>query len=230
MSRITRALLLAGALALLVPASAAAALKLEPVGKAGDFTTPMYVASPPGDTHRVFVVERAGVVQVVRDGTTLPAPMLDISSDVNAQGERGLLSIAFPPDYATTGLFYVYLASQPDGQLQLREYHRSVANPDVADRTGRVVWRQDHPATNHNGGTIAFGPDHLLWLATGDGANRANAQDTTSQLGKLLRIDPRPGNAGEYTVPADNPYGSAVWAAGLRTRSVSPSTAGRETS
>jgi hypothetical protein len=216
MSRITRALLLAGALALLVPASAAAALKLETVGKPGDFTTPMYVASPPGDTHRLFVVERAGVVKVVRDGTTLPTPMLDISSEVNTQGERGLLSIAFPPDFATTGLFYVYLASQPAGQLQLREYHRSVANPDVADRTGRVVWRQDHTATNHNGGTIAFGRDGKLWLAPGDGASQDNAQTLSSPLGKVLRIDPHPGNAGEYTVPSDNPYGTSVWASGLR--------------
>jgi glucose/arabinose dehydrogenase len=216
MSRITRALLLAGALALLVPASAAAELKLETVGKSGDFTTPMYVASPPGDTHRLFVVERAGVVKVVRDGTTLATSMLDISSDVNTEGERGLLSIAFPPDYATTGLFYVYLASQPDGQLQLREYHRSAANPDLADRTARVVWRQDHPATNHNGGTIAFGRDGNLWLAPGDGADQDNAQTLSSPLGKVLRIDPHRGNAGEYTVPPDNPYGTAVWASGLR--------------
>jgi glucose/arabinose dehydrogenase len=216
MSRITRALLLAGALALLVPASAAAALKLEPVGKPGDFTTPMYVASPPKDSSRLFVAERAGVIKVVRNGTTLPTPMLDISSEVNTEGERGLLSIAFPRDYATTGLFYVYLASQPDGQLQLREYHRSAANPDVADRTGRIVWRQDHPATNHNGGTIAFGRDDKLWLAPGDGADQNNAQTLSSPLGKVLRIDPHRGNAGEYTVPSDNPYGTAVWASGLR--------------
>jgi glucose/arabinose dehydrogenase len=216
MSRIIRALLLAGALALLAPASAGAALQLTPVGKLSDFTTPMYVAAPPGDSHRLFVVERAGVVKLVRDGATLPTPVLDISSDVNTEGERGLLSIAFPPDYATTGLFYVYLASQPDGQLQLREYHRSAANPDVADRTGRVVWRQDHPATNHNGGTIAFGRDGKLWLAPGDGADQDNAQTLSSPLGKVLRIDPHRGNAGEYTVPSDNPYGTAVWASGLR--------------
>jgi glucose/arabinose dehydrogenase len=216
MSRITRALLLAGALALLVPASAAAALNLEPVGNAGDFTTPMYVASPPGDTHRLFVVERAGVVKVVRDGVTQPTPVLDISADVNQASERGLLSIAFPPDYATTGLFYVYLASNPAGQLQIREYHRSASNPDVADPAGRIVWRQDHPAGNHNGGTIAFGRDGKLWLAPGDGADQANAQVVSSQLGKVLRIDPHRGNAGEYTVPSDNPYGTAVWASGLR--------------
>jgi glucose/arabinose dehydrogenase len=218
MSRITRALRLAGVLALLVPASAAAALKLTPVGKPGDFTTPMYVASPPGDSHRLFVVERAGVIKVVRNGTTLPTPMLDISGDValDPNTERGLLSIAFPPDYATSGLFYVYLAKGSDGELQIREYQRSAANPDVAAAGGRIVWRQAHPATNHNGGTIAFGRDGKLWLAPGDGASQDNAQTLSSPLGKVLRIDPHRSSAAEYTVPSDNPYGTAVWASGLR--------------
>jgi hypothetical protein len=218
MSRITRALLALGLLALLAPAGAAAAPTLVGIGT---FNTPMYVTSPPRDTSRLFVVERGGVIRVVRDGTPLATPVLDISSDVNVEGERGLLSMAFPPDYASSGLFYVYMAAQPDGQLQVREYHRSAQNPDRADPAGRIVWRQDHPGeSNHNGGTIAFGSDGKLWLATGDGGGsndeHHNAQDTTRQLGKLLRIDPHPGNAGEYTVPSDNPYGSAVWAAGLR--------------
>jgi glucose/arabinose dehydrogenase len=213
MSRITSLLLAAAALALLAPAGAAAAPSLVRVG---DFDVPMYVASPPHDPSRLFVVERAGVVRLVRNGTTLPTPVLDISNDVNTDGERGLLSIAFPEDYATSGLFYVYLAANPDGQLQIREYHRSAADPDVADPTGRIVWRQDHTAPNHNGGTLAFGPDGKLWFAPGDGATQANAQTLSSQLGKLLRIDPHRGNAGEYTVPSDNPFGSAVWASGLR--------------
>jgi Glucose / Sorbosone dehydrogenase len=213
MSRITKALLLMTGLALLAPAGAVAAPTLVRVGA---FTTPMYVASPPHDPSRLFVVERAGVVRVVRNGATLPTPVLDISSEVNTDGERGLLSIAFPEDYATTGLFYVYLAAEPDGQLQVREYHRSAANPDVADPAGRIVWRQDHPATNHNGGTIAFGRDGNLWLAPGDGATQANAQTLSSQLGKVLRIDPHRGNAGEYTVPPGNPFGTSVWASGLR--------------
>jgi hypothetical protein len=216
MSRITRSLLAFGLAALLAPGGAAAAPALVPVGS---FNTPMYVTSPPRDTSRLFVVERGGVIRVVRDGTTLATPLLDISSEVNVEGERGLLSMAFPPDYEASGLFYVYLTAQPIGQLQVREYRRSAQDPDRADPGGRIVWRQDHPGgSNHNGGTIAFGPDGMLWLATGDGdvGGREGAQDTASQLGKLLRIDPRPGNAGEYTIPADNPYGSAVWAAGLR--------------
>ena len=143
--------------------------------------------------------------------------MLDISSDVNTDGERGLLSIAFPPDYATTGLFYVYLASQPDGQLQLREYRRSAANPDVADRTGRVVWRQDHPASQPQRRHDRVRPRRLA-VARARRRRRPDATRRTlsSPLGKVLRIDPHRGNAGEYTVPSDNPYGTAVWASGLR--------------
>jgi glucose/arabinose dehydrogenase len=216
MWRSIRALLaLALLAAVAAPAGAAAAPALVPVGT---FNAPMYVTSPPGDTTRLFVVERAGVIRLIRDGTPLGAPVLDIAPQVSTDGERGLLSMAFPSDYATSGLFYVYLTAEPSGQLQIREYHRSAQDPDIADPGGRIVWRRDHPATNHNGGTIAFGPDRMLWLATGDGAQDANnAQNLNSQLGKLIRIDPRRGNAGEYTIPADNPDpGSTVWAAGLR--------------
>src|SRR4051794_40266538 len=98
--------------ALALPAAAAAAPELKPVGS---FTVPVHAAAPPGDEHRLFVVEQAGVVRLVRDGTPQPTPFLDISSEVEAGGERGLLSIAFPPDYATSGLFYVYLTAKPDG-------------------------------------------------------------------------------------------------------------------
>ena len=219
MSRITRALLTLTLLALAAPASAAAAPALVPVGS---FDSPVYVSAPPRDFSRLFVVEVGGRVRVVRDGVTLPTPFVDISGEVASGGERGMLSIAFPPDYESSGLFYLYLTAEPDGELQVREYHRSAGDPDRADpTTGRVVWRQAHDeAANHNGGQIEFGPDGLLWLATGDGGGQNNqfghARDLSSQLGKLLRIDPRPGNAGTYTIPADNPYGTAVWAYGLR--------------
>ncbi len=217
MSRITRALLAAALLALALPAGAGAAPTLVPVGS---FNVPMYVASPPGDASRLFVVERAGVVRVVRNGTALATPVLSIP-DVSTAGERGLLSIAFAPDYATSGLFYVYLAREPDGRLEVREYRRSAANPDVADPAGRTVWFADHPdESNHNGGTIAFGRDGYLWLATGDGGGQNdvhdNAQNPARPLGKLLRIDPHPGNAGAHTIPAGSPFGNAVWSVGLR--------------
>ena len=159
---------------------------------------------------------------MVRDGTQMPAPFLDISAEVATDGERGLLSITFPPDYESSGLMYVYMVARaPVGELQVREFQRS-ADPDLAvPGPGRIVWRQAHAqASNHNGGQVEFGPDGLLWLAPGDGGGSndqfGHAQDLGSQLGKLLRIDPRPGDAGGYSIPPDNPYGTSVWAAGLR--------------
>jgi glucose/arabinose dehydrogenase len=218
MSRITKALLALALLALAAPASAAAAPRLEPVGT---FEGPVHAIGAPGDPSRLYVVEIGGRVRLVRDGIVQPTPFLTID-DVLGGGERGLLSIAFPPDYATSGLFYVYLTSEPAGDLEVREYRRSAGNPDLADpASGRLVWSAAHPGQdNHNGGTVAFGPDGKLWFATGDGGGSndplRNARDPAHPLGKLLRIDPRQGNAGSYTIPADNPFGNAVWAYGLR--------------
>ena len=164
------------------------------------------------------------------DGSAQATPFLDIRAAVATDGERGLLSMTFAPDYASSGLFYLYLAANDPispGELQVREYRRSATDPDRADPAGRIVWRQAHDqASNHNGGRIEFGPDGRLWFATGDGGGAGDqfghAQDLTSQLGKLLRIDPRPGNAGSYGIPPDNPYAGrtdvspSIWAAGLR--------------
>jgi glucose/arabinose dehydrogenase len=223
MSRITSAsaLLAFGLLALLAPGVAAAAPALVPVG---DFDAPIHAAAPPQDPSRLFVVERGGTVRVVRNGVVLPRAFLDISKEVATDGERGLLSIAFPPDYASSGLFYVYMvAAVPAGELQVREYRRSAGDPDRADLAGRIVWSQAHPNDNHNGGQVQFDTDGHLWFATGDGGGETDndpgndAQSLASQLGKLLRIDPHPSGAGAYGIPAENPYpGSPVWASGLR--------------
>jgi hypothetical protein len=208
MSRITSALLLAGALALLVPAGAAAAPGFVSVGS---FDQPISVTAPPRDTSRVFVVERGGTIHVVRNGTKLSTPFLDISSAIDTAGERGLLSMTFAPDYATSGLFYLYMvARQPLGEIQIREYRRSAASADRADPTGRIVFRATHnEESNHNGGQVEWGPDGYLWFATGDGGGgddvHNHARDLSSPLGKVLRIDPRPGNAGSYGIPAEQP-------------------------
>ena len=134
-----------------------------------------------------------------------------------------MLSMAFAPDYAQSGLFYLYMvARNPVGEIQVREYRRSAASAEVANpASGRIVFRATHDeADNHNGGQVQWGPDGYLWFATGDGGGANDefnhARDLTSPLGKLLRIDPRPGNAGSYTVPSGNPFGTAVWAYGLR--------------
>src|SRR3954465_6625546 len=121
-------LLIAGlAAGLLAPS--AQATKLTPVGT---FSSPVYVTAPPGDTSRQFVVEQGGTIRVIRDGVTLSNPFLDITSRVLSGGARGLLSVAFPPDYQASRRFYVYYTNRPNGDIEVDEYQRSANNPDVA--------------------------------------------------------------------------------------------------
>jgi glucose/arabinose dehydrogenase len=181
------------------------------LARVGTFDQPLYVAGAPGDRRRVYVVEQGGRVRVVRGGRVLREPFLDISGEVTAGGEQGLLSIAFPPDHGRTGLFYVYFTDREE-QQRVVEYRR--ASPDRADPgSARLVLRMADSESNHNGGNLQFGPDGLLYIATGDGGGaddrhgpRGNAQDLGSLLGKLLRIDPRPAGGGSYRVPASNPF------------------------
>ena len=193
----------------------------------GMFATPIYVAAPPSDGERVFVVEQGGRIRLVRAGTLSTPDFLDITTLVLSGGERGLFSMAFAPDYATSGRFYVYYTAQdPAGELTIAEYRRS-ANPDVAEVSGRIVLSIPHPVGNHNGGQLQFGPDGYLYIATGDGGGGGdpdrNGQNLDSLLGKLLRIDPRLGPNGEpYTIPTDNPFvgqtgaRAEIWSYGLR--------------
>jgi glucose/arabinose dehydrogenase len=215
-----RSLGLAFALALLVAAPAAAAPRLESLGS---FATPVGIAAPPGDASRVMVVEKGGTVRMLRDGVKVAQPFLDVSSITSSSAEeQGLLSIAFPPDYQQTGLFYVFLnakdaaATSGEGEVQIREFHRADADHAAAG-TGRVVLAVPHSAPNHNGGQLQFTPDGLLWFTIGDNANSANAQNTGNLYGKISRIDPRASGGQQYTVPAGNPFpGNPVWAYGLR--------------
>ena len=199
-----RAALAAALVLLALPATAPAAPDLVPVDT---FSQPVHVAGPPGDAARLFVVEKAGRVQLVVNGQKAATPFLDLTASVeSAAQERGLLSIAFAPDYATSGLFYVfYTAKDGDGDLVVREGVRSASDPNRGD-PGRILFSIEHSsAGNHNGGQLAFGPDGALYISTGDGAsNPADAQDPTGRLGKILRIDPR-----TQTEPQ-------VWALGLR--------------
>ena len=222
---LTRAAAAAVALLCALPAAAAAAPRLEPVGS---FDAPVHVTGPPGDPARLFVVEQRGVVRLLVDGRLQAAPFADLSRMTVSGGERGLLSIAFPPDYAASGLFYVFLTAAAGatpggatGDLTVLEGRRS-ADPNRADDGFRLVLRIAHPRENHNGGLLMFGPDGLLYVGTGDGGGQGdpdgNAQDGSRLLGKLLRLDPRAGPGGAYTVPADNPAFAdrLVWARGLR--------------
>jgi len=179
--------------------------------KVADFDDPVYVTSPPGDRSRQFVVEQGGRVMVVRDGHKLRTPFLDIRGQVTADGEQGLLSVAFPPDYADSGLFYVYFTDNDQNQ-RIVEYKR--ASADRADPgSARVVLRMPDHESNHNGGQLLFGPDGLMYVGTGDGGGggdrhgaRGNAQNLGSLLGKILRIDPRAGGGRPYQVPGSNPF------------------------
>jgi glucose/arabinose dehydrogenase len=204
-----RLALLALAALAAVPAAAQAAPTLVQVG---DFKAPTFVTAPPLDTSHVYVVERAGTIRSLRDGVTQATPFLDITGLVSpTDGERGLLSMAFAPDYATSGRFYVYYTARTPhlGDIQIDEFQRSASNPEVADPASRrpILTIEHSSQNNHNGGQLAFGPDGMLYAGTGDGGGAGdpsrNGQNPATRLGKLLRIDPRPGAA---LAPADNPY------------------------
>ena len=214
-----------GKIALLLAAAAsAAALDVHAAGLAAKriatgLSEPIYATAPAGDP-RTFIVERAGTIRVLKDGNVLPIAFLDISDHVytaeNVGGEGGLLGMAFAPDYAQSGLFYVYYTapSQAAGSsMQSRISVFSVSGPpatsDVADSTEQVLFHLDQPSTsNHKGGTIAF-RGGFLYLGLGDGGGggdpHGNAQNDASLLGKLLRFD-----------PSDSNFTPHVWAKGLR--------------
>jgi glucose/arabinose dehydrogenase len=185
----------------------------------GRFEAPVWVTAPPGDTHRLFVAEQAGRIMVVRGGRKLAQPFLDLRSQVLAGGEQGLFSIAFAPDYARSGLFYVAYTGR-DGNQNVVEGRR--ASADRADPSSvRLVLTMADTEPNHNGGSLVFGPDGLLYIGTGDGGGandqhgpRGNAQSLGSLLGKILRIDPRRTGDRPYSVPASNPFAGRPGARG----------------
>jgi glucose/arabinose dehydrogenase len=190
---------------------------------------PVNINAPPGDRSRLFVVEKPGRIRIVtiQNGvyTLLATPFLDIDPLVGSSGnEQGLLSLAFHPDYASNGYFYVDYTDN-SGNTVVARYRVSTGNPNVADpASASIVLTQNQPYSNHNGGQLQFGPDGYLYIAFGDGGSGGDpqqyAQNTTTWLGKILRIDVD--SAAPYAVPASNPWaGSAVvrpeiWSLGLR--------------
>lgn len=203
----------------------AAAAKGVRLSRIGSFSQPTYVTDAPGDTSRLFVVEQAGRIRVVRKHKKLGSPFLDIRSSVQSGGERGLLSMAFAPDYKSSGLFYVYFTGR-NGDIHIRQFKRSSGNANVADAgSGREVLRLAHSQfPNHNGGQLQFGPDGHLYAGFGDGGGggdpNRHGQALNTLLAKLIRIDPKPG--GGYSVPSGNPFVNRagarpeIWAYGLR--------------
>jgi glucose/arabinose dehydrogenase len=204
-------------------------LMLEPVG--GAFVQPLYITGAGDGSDRLFVVEKEGRVIILRQGQEIQQvaePFLDIRERVSSQAsERGLLSIAFSPTYASNGQFYLNYTNL-EGNTVIARYHVS-DNPDQADPASEeILLTISQPAANHNGGLILFGPDGYLYVGMGDGGMAGdpwgNAQNRSVLLGKLLRLDVEPtGETGTpYAIPPDNPFVGRddmrpeIWAWGLR--------------
>jgi len=184
---------------------------------------PLYLTSPPGDS-RLFIVEKGGAIRIVKDGSLLPLPFLDLSWKVSGGSEQGLLGLAFDPGYATNGRFIVHY-TDVSGNTTLSAYRVSATDPDQADpATETILLTVEQPFSNHNGGQIVFGPDGMLYLGLGDGGSGGDpggrGQSLADLLGDILRLDVS--SSTSYTVPPDNPFvgqtGSRpeVWSYGLR--------------
>jgi glucose/arabinose dehydrogenase len=202
-------------------AQASGALELKLIG---NFASPVHVEAAPGFRHLLFVVEKAGRIAVLRNGEKLSRPFLDIRERVNHDGERGLLSIAFPSNYEKSRRFYVY-HTKNNGDNAVVEFKRSRRHPARAIASSRrrvLVIPHPHDASNHNGGQLQFGPDDKLYISTGDGGSDSDTAANLDGLkGKLLRIDPRKRRGHHYTVPTTNPYlgrpgRNEIYAYGLR--------------
>jgi glucose/arabinose dehydrogenase len=180
---------------------------------------PLDVTHAGDGSGRLFVAEQAGRIRIVKDGTLVDRPFLDIRDRIASGGERGLLGVAFHPDYPTDPRFFVDYTDR-DGNTVVSTFRVSSADPDVADPAAETVLLEiAQPFANHNGGAVAFGPDGMLYIAMGDGGSAGdpagNGQRLDTLLAKILRIDvDRPAGGSErYTVPADNPF---VTTAGAR--------------
>lgn len=190
---------------------------------ASGLSFPLYLTAPPNDGQRLFIVEKTGAIRIVKDGTLLATPFLDLSAQVSAGSEQGLLGLAFDPNYASNGRFFVHY-TDPDGNTRVSSFQVS-ANPDLANAgSEQVILTATQPYANHNGGQLVFGPDGLLYLGLGDGGSggdpQGRGQDRSDLLGSILRLDVQAGSS--YTVPPDNPFiGQAgvrpeIWSYGLR--------------
>jgi glucose/arabinose dehydrogenase len=176
----------------------------------GNFDSPVYIAGAPGFPELLFVVEQAGRVRVLRGGKRMPGAFLDVRGLVSFEGERGLLSIAFPPDYRQSRRFYVYYTDR-EGDIRVDEFKRKSATRAARGSRRALVEIPHQTNSNHNGGQLQFLGD-LLYFGTGDGGSGGdppnNAQNRKSQLGKLLRIDPRRAGARPevYSYGLRNPF------------------------
>lgn len=185
-------------------------------------SSPVLLTAPAGDP-RSFVVEQTGHVRILSNGAVLPTPFLDITDRVVGGGERGLLGLAFHPDYASNGFFYVHYTGA-GGASRIARFSVT-GDPDIADPSSELlILEVPQPASNHNAGMLEFAPDGTLFIAMGDGGGsgdpQGNGQNTTTLLGAMLRVDVDGGTP--YAIPPDNPFPTSgpdraeIWAWGLR--------------
>jgi len=200
-------------------ASAVVQLRLDTLELA--LASPVFVTAAPGDGRRLFIVEKGGRIRVRAAGRLRGTPFLSLRGQVSTGSEQGLLGLAFHPDYAANGRFFVNYTDL-DGHTRVVEYARGATPNDADEASARLLLLVEQPASNHNGGMMAFGPDGYLYIAFGDGGggHRANAQRMDTPLGKILRIDVD--GAHPYEVPPDNPFVGVdsvlpeIWHSGLR--------------
>jgi len=187
-------------------------------------SNPVEIIASPTNDNRLFVVQQSGTIKIVNaNGTIAPDNFLNISSLITFGGERGLLGLAFHPQFATNRYFFVYY-NNLQGFVRVSRFTANSANPNTADISSeKILLTIPKPFSNHNGGSIHFGADGYLWISTGDGGSGGdpnnNSQNKNSLLGKILRIDVNSDNA--YKIPADNPFvgtdgADEIWAYGLR--------------
>ena len=185
-------------------------------------TSPVEITN--ANDSRLFVVQQNGIIKIIQpNGTVNATDFLNISSKVIFNGERGLLGLAFHPQYITNGYFFVYY-NNTAGNIIVARYSVNTTNMNTADpNSEKIILNIPKPFANHNGGSIHFAPDGNLWVVTGDGGSSGdpnnNAQNKNSLLGKMLRIDIN--SAGAYNIPTGNPFigvdgSDEIWSYGLR--------------
>lgn len=200
------------------------ATEITSIRVASGLSSPVFVTSPAGDLQRLFIVEQPGIIKILKDGVILPDPFLDIAARVSFGGERGLLGLAFHPDYDNNDYFYVNYTNNSGNTVISR--FEVTGDPDIADPASEfILLIISQPFSNHNGGMIAFGSsDGYLYIGMGDGGSGGDpgnrSQNDGLMLGKILRIDVDGGDP--YGIPPDNPFVGPgnpldeIWAKGLR--------------
>lgn len=202
---------------------------------ATNVVSPVGIENAGDGTNRLFVVGQHGEIHIIKEGKLLEEPFLDVRKQMvklnNTYAEQGLLGLAFHPDYRKNGRFFVYYSAPSDISEQknksvIAEYTVSKGNPDKANPEGKTLLTFEQPENNHNGGSMAFGPDGFLYIGSGDGGGKGdqhgkygNAQDLSNLLGKILRVDVDRGDP--YAIPDDNPFKAPgqrgeIYAYGLR--------------